>query len=164
MERAGKPRNWRPRKDGTKQPKLFVRARKTSDQESRKKLLFASYRVLKAILIKYPDTTVTEKVNKNLQTIETSSPPLIPPCSRIRPWRRVRDVTAAAIPPLRPLFYNAGQNAEGMASHSAPAFRSAVGAAVGQRHWTHASAGVERAAPAVHLDGKNHFNKIEGRA
>jgi len=49
---------------------LFVRAGRTHDLESRKKLLLASRRLLVEILEKYPQSGLEEKVRRNLARIE----------------------------------------------------------------------------------------------
>jgi len=49
---------------------LFIRFTKTSDIESRKKLLVESRRRLVDILIKYPDVGITEKVMGNIKRVE----------------------------------------------------------------------------------------------
>lgn len=49
---------------------LFIRFTKTSDMESRKKLLIESRRRLMDILIKYPDVGITEKVMGNIKRVE----------------------------------------------------------------------------------------------
>ncbi|WP_457573716.1 tetratricopeptide repeat protein [Desulfolithobacter sp.] len=56
--------------DRRRAAELFVRANRTHDLESRKKLLFASRRLLQDILVKYPQTDLTDKVKRNLQRIE----------------------------------------------------------------------------------------------
>ncbi|WP_456386186.1 hypothetical protein [Desulfolithobacter sp.] len=56
--------------DRRRAAELFVRANRTHDLESRKKLLFASRRLLQDILVKYPQTGLTDKVKRNLQRIE----------------------------------------------------------------------------------------------
>jgi tetratricopeptide (TPR) repeat protein len=49
---------------------LFIRFTKTTDIESRKKLLIESRRRLVDILIKYPDVGITEKVMGNIKRVE----------------------------------------------------------------------------------------------
>jgi len=49
---------------------LFIRFTKTTDIESRKKLLVESRRRLVDILIKYPDVGITEKVMGNIKRVE----------------------------------------------------------------------------------------------
>ncbi len=49
---------------------LFIRFTKTTDLESRKKLLVESRRRLADILIKYPDVGITEKVLGNIERVE----------------------------------------------------------------------------------------------
>jgi hypothetical protein len=49
---------------------LFIRFTKTSDVESRKKLLVESHRCLSDILVKYPGVEITEKVLSNIKRVE----------------------------------------------------------------------------------------------
>lgn len=49
---------------------IFMRANRTADLESRIKLLFASRTLLQDILIKYPQSGLSDKVNRNLARIE----------------------------------------------------------------------------------------------
>ena len=49
---------------------LFIRYTKTTDLESRKKLLIESRRCLVDILIKYPDVGITDKVLGNIKRVE----------------------------------------------------------------------------------------------
>lgn len=49
---------------------LFIRFTKTTDVESRKKLLIESRRRLVDIIIKYPDVGITEKVMGNIKRVE----------------------------------------------------------------------------------------------
>lgn len=49
---------------------LFVRANRTDDPESRKRLLLASRQLLQDILIKYPKVDLIDKVRRNLEKIE----------------------------------------------------------------------------------------------
>ncbi len=49
---------------------LFIRYTKTTDLESRKKLLIESRRCLADILIKYPDVGITDKVLGNIKRVE----------------------------------------------------------------------------------------------
>jgi len=49
---------------------LFIRFTKTTDIESRKKLLIESRRRLVDILVKYPDVGITEKVMGNIKRVE----------------------------------------------------------------------------------------------
>lgn len=56
--------------DRRKAADLFVRYTKTTDIEARKKLLIESRRLLKDILVKYPDVEVTEKVKGNIRRVE----------------------------------------------------------------------------------------------
>jgi len=56
--------------DRRKAADLFIRFTKTSDIESKKKLLIESRRLLKDILVKYPRVDITEKVLSNIQRVE----------------------------------------------------------------------------------------------
>ncbi len=56
--------------DRQRAAELYVRAKRTTDLESKKKLLFASRKLLQDILIKYPQADLTEKVKRNLVRIE----------------------------------------------------------------------------------------------
>ncbi|MGB3225290.1 MAG: hypothetical protein WBB23_21040 [Desulforhopalus sp.] len=56
--------------DRRKAADLFVRYTKTTDLESRKKLLIESRKLLKNILIKYPDTEIAPKVRGNIERVE----------------------------------------------------------------------------------------------
>ena len=58
------------RADRTKAAGLFVRFTKTTDIESRKKLLIESRQVLRNILVKYPDAEITSKVKGNIERVE----------------------------------------------------------------------------------------------
>lgn len=58
------------RADRRKAADLFIRYTKTADLESKKKLLLESRRLLKDILVKYPDVEITEKVKANIQRVE----------------------------------------------------------------------------------------------
>ncbi|NOQ45181.1 MAG: hypothetical protein GQ559_00655 [Desulfobulbaceae bacterium] len=58
------------REDRRRAAELFVRANRTHDLKSRKKLLFASRRLLQDILVKYPQSELTEKVTRNLSRID----------------------------------------------------------------------------------------------
>lgn len=49
---------------------LFVRYKKTTDLEGRKKLLLESRRVLKDIMVKYPDVEIIPKVISNIERVE----------------------------------------------------------------------------------------------
>jgi tetratricopeptide (TPR) repeat protein len=49
---------------------LFVRSTKTDDIQSRKDLLVESRRVLKDILLKYPEADVSDKVEGNIRMVE----------------------------------------------------------------------------------------------
>ncbi len=56
--------------DRRKAANLFVRFTKTSDLESRKKLLIESRKLLKNILVKYPEVEIAEKVRGNIARVE----------------------------------------------------------------------------------------------
>ncbi len=56
--------------DRRRAAELFVRANRTEDPESRKKLLFSSRQLLQDILVKYPQSDLIEKVRRNLERIE----------------------------------------------------------------------------------------------
>jgi len=56
--------------DRRKAADLFIRFTKTSDIESKKKLLIESRRLLKDILVKYPRVDITDKVLSNIQRVE----------------------------------------------------------------------------------------------
>ncbi len=56
--------------DRRKAADLFIRFTKTSDLESKKKLLVESRKVLKQILVKYPDVEIADKVRDNIQKVE----------------------------------------------------------------------------------------------
>lgn len=56
--------------DRKKAADLFIRYKKTTDLESRKKLLIESRRVLKEILVKYPDVEIGPKVISNIERVE----------------------------------------------------------------------------------------------
>lgn len=56
--------------DRRRAAELFVRANRTHDLESRKKLLMGSRRLLQDILLKYPQSDLIDKVERNLQRIE----------------------------------------------------------------------------------------------
>lgn len=49
---------------------LFTRFTKTSDPESRRKLLLETHRTLSGILVKYPDVDIRSKVAGNLERVE----------------------------------------------------------------------------------------------
>lgn len=49
---------------------LFIRFTKTTDLDSQKKLLLESRKMLKDILVKYPDVEIAEKVRGNIQRVE----------------------------------------------------------------------------------------------
>ncbi len=56
--------------DRQKAADLFVRSNATRDQENKKKLLLSSRQLLQGILVKYPQSGLTDKVQKNLSRIE----------------------------------------------------------------------------------------------
>jgi len=56
--------------DRKKAANLFMRYTKTTDLESRKKLLLESRRLLKNILVKYPDVEIGAKVIGNIEKVE----------------------------------------------------------------------------------------------
>lgn len=56
--------------DRRKAADLFIRFTKTTDIESKKKLLIESRRLLKDILVKYPRVDITDKVLSNIQRVE----------------------------------------------------------------------------------------------
>ena len=56
--------------DRRKAADLFIRYTKTADVESKKKLLIESRRLLKDILVKYPDVEISEKVAGNIERVE----------------------------------------------------------------------------------------------
>jgi len=56
--------------DRKKAANLFVRFTKTTDLESRKKLLVESRKLLKNILVKYPEVEIGAKVRKNIERVE----------------------------------------------------------------------------------------------
>ncbi|WP_163338378.1 hypothetical protein [Desulfopila sp. IMCC35008] len=58
------------RADRRKAADLFIRYTKTSDIEAQKKLLVESRRMLKDILVKYPEVEITEKVRGNIKRVE----------------------------------------------------------------------------------------------
>ena len=62
--------NLAAREDRKRAAELFVRSNRTSDLESRKKLLFSSRQLLQDILIKYPQSDLVNKVQRNLQRID----------------------------------------------------------------------------------------------
>jgi tetratricopeptide (TPR) repeat protein len=71
--------------DRQKAADLFVRASGSRDQETKKKLLLSSRQLLQGILVKYPQSGLNDKVQKNLSRIEEelkaidSSPVAAPP-------------------------------------------------------------------------------------
>jgi tetratricopeptide (TPR) repeat protein len=56
--------------DRKKAANLFTRYTKTSDPESRKKLLLETHKLLRNILVKYPEVDLKSKVAGNLQRVE----------------------------------------------------------------------------------------------
>ena len=56
--------------DRQKAAELFVRAGNTKDQESKRKLLVSARDLLQGILVKYPQSGLTEKVQRNLTAVE----------------------------------------------------------------------------------------------
>ena len=56
--------------DRQKAADQFVRAANTRDPESKRKLLLSSRELLQGILIKYPQSGLTEKVQRNLTGVE----------------------------------------------------------------------------------------------
>lgn len=56
--------------DRKKAANLFTRFTKTTDIESRKKLLIETHRLLKSILVKYPEVDIKPKVIGNLERVE----------------------------------------------------------------------------------------------
>lgn len=56
--------------DRKKAAGLFIRFTKTTDLESRKKLLIESRQLLRDILVKYPDTEIISKVKGNIERVE----------------------------------------------------------------------------------------------
>jgi len=62
--------NLAAQEDRKRAAELFVRSNRTSDLESRKKLLLSSRQLLQDILIKYPQSDLINKVQRNLQRID----------------------------------------------------------------------------------------------
>ncbi len=58
------------REERRKAADLFIRFTKTTDVESQKKLLIESRKILKEILVKYPDVDIADKVRGNIQRVE----------------------------------------------------------------------------------------------
>ncbi|MBU1564682.1 MAG: hypothetical protein KJ630_03525 [Proteobacteria bacterium] len=56
--------------DRKKAANLFTRFTKTTDTESRKKLLIETHKLLKSILVKYPEVDIKSKVIGNLERVE----------------------------------------------------------------------------------------------
>ncbi len=62
--------NLAAQEDRKRAAELFVRSNRTSDLESRKRLLLSSRQLLQDILIKYPQSDLVNKVQRNLQRID----------------------------------------------------------------------------------------------
>ena len=58
------------REERRKAADLYIRYTKTNDVEAQKKLLIESRKILKDILVKYPDVDIVEKVRGNIQRVE----------------------------------------------------------------------------------------------
>jgi len=58
------------REERRKAADLFIRYTKTNDVEGQKKLLIESRKILKEILVKYPDVDIAEKVRGNIKRVE----------------------------------------------------------------------------------------------
>ena len=58
------------RADRRKAADIFIRYTKTTDMEAQKKLLIESRRVLKDILVKYPEVEIVDKVKGNIERVE----------------------------------------------------------------------------------------------
>lgn len=56
--------------DRKKAANLFTRFTKTTDIESRKRLLIETHKLLKSILVKYPDVDIKAKVASNIERVE----------------------------------------------------------------------------------------------
>ncbi|MDK9707490.1 MAG: tetratricopeptide repeat protein [Desulforhopalus sp.] len=56
--------------DRKKAANLFTRFTKTTDPESKKKLLIETHKLLKSILVKYPDVDIKAKVIGNIERVE----------------------------------------------------------------------------------------------
>ena len=56
--------------DRKKAAELFIRFTKTSDIESRKRLLVESRKILRNILVKYPDVEIAQRVLGNIERVE----------------------------------------------------------------------------------------------
>lgn len=57
-------------RDRQRAAEIFMRATRTADVENKVKLLFASRKLLQEILIKYPQSGLIDKVNRNISRIE----------------------------------------------------------------------------------------------
>ena len=58
------------KEDRRKAADFFIRFTRTTDPESRKKLLVESHKLLKNILVKYPEVEIAEKVRGNIERVE----------------------------------------------------------------------------------------------
>lgn len=58
------------RADRRRAADIFIRYTKTTDTEAQKKLLIESRRLLKDILVKYPDVEIVDKVKGNIERVE----------------------------------------------------------------------------------------------
>jgi tetratricopeptide (TPR) repeat protein len=58
------------KEDRRKAADFFIRFTRTTDPESRKKLLVESHKLLKNILVKYPEVEIAEKVRGNIDRVE----------------------------------------------------------------------------------------------
>lgn len=56
--------------DRKKAASLFTRFTKTADPESKKKLLIETHKLLKSILVKYPDVDIKSKIIGNIERVE----------------------------------------------------------------------------------------------
>lgn len=81
---------------------LFIRFTKTSDIESKKKLLIGSRRYLVDILIKYPDVGITEKVMGNIKRVEKEMNAIDP--MLISQTELVGENEAASVPGIHDAF------------------------------------------------------------
>jgi len=57
-------------RERNKAAEIFLRARNTADPEKKEELLKSSYNILKAVADKYPDSSLTKKINDNMRAIE----------------------------------------------------------------------------------------------
>ena len=64
--------------DRKKAAELFIRFTKTSDTESRKRLLIESRKILKNILVKYPEVEIAQRVLGNIERVEKEMSELDP--------------------------------------------------------------------------------------